>query len=329
MDQTSLRPKKRLPAPMMTIFGEDIRGLGKLHPLTDLPTCGILLLKQFSALMMRGQNTNPGPPYQRLVFRASGSRRPDAGLPLTVRSVGHYRVSPGWTEETPPKWFLELFWTVAGRGTFHLGTQKYSVRPGDIFVYEAGERHSLAAGPQGWEYRFFTLDSPGASMVRGLFELPRHHPAGPCPEASFDALEKILASPTVPSPREASVRAYAIFEAASRTVPVGDPLKQGVAITVKAGLDRRFRDPNFGVETLASELKLHRTTLRRAFLKAYGVSPGQYLSSVRLQNALSLLRTSDQTVAEISRISGFRSAEYLARVVKTETGLSPSVFRKP
>ncbi|GAB4166308.1 MAG: hypothetical protein Fur0032_03590 [Terrimicrobiaceae bacterium] len=223
---------------------------------------------------------------------------------------------------------MQLFWTIRGSGSFQLGGRTKTVKPGDTFIYESGEAHHLIAGDSGWDYRFFTMDSSGAPAICKLFELPRHHKAGPCPESLFVSLEESLASPTIHSPRHASIDAYRILESASRSAPAVDPQNQDWPVRIKAAMEFGFRDPNWGVDGVASQFSLHRTTIRRLFLRTYGVSPGHYLARLRLQCALSMLRTTNQSVAEVAGRSGFRSAEYLARVVRAATGMSPSDFRK-
>jgi AraC-like DNA-binding protein len=276
---------------------------------------------------MKQPPTPPRPPERRLVFRVSGGGRPEAGLPLAVRSAGDYRVAGGWREVSGPKWFLELFWTERGGGTYWLGGKSWRARTGDVFIYDAGEPHHLEAGPDGWDYRFLTVDSTGAGPVRTLFGLPRHLAAGPCPSPLFDRLIALLEAPTAWSSREASITAYAIFEAASRRVPVRDANEAGLAAAVQAEFDRNFARADLGVDTVAQALGVHRTTVRRAFLAAFGVCPSTYLARKRLQHALTLLRTTPLPIAEVAGAAGFRSPEYLARVVRAEVGHPPSKFR--
>lgn len=276
---------------------------------------------------MKRNFTPPPGAERRLIYRISGAGRPDPGLPLAVRSTGHYRVPASWIERSDPKWFLELFWTARGGGTYRLGRHTYQARPGDIFIYDAGESHDLTAGPHGWEYRWVTLDSAGAAHVRTLFGLPRHHPAGPCPAALFEHLADLLASPTTLSHREASVTAYAILEAAGRRASGRDPHEAGLATRVRAVLDRDFTRADLGIETIAAALNVHRTTVRRAFLAAHGLCPSTYLARRRLQHALALLRTTDLPVADVATAAGFTTPEYLARIVHAHTGTSPRAFR--
>ena len=64
-------------------------------------------------------------------------------------------------------------------------------------------------------------------------------------------------------------------------------------------------------------------------LKQYtGMTPKQYLASIRLANAQMLLESSSYTIQEIAAFVGYSDALYFGRLFKRETGLTPSQYRK-
>ncbi len=279
-------------------------------------------------MMREKRSVRPrGEEERRLVFRVAGGEAAGRGLPLVVRSVGCYRVTRDFAEAHRPRWFTELFWTVAGEGLWRIDGTTHRARAGEFFIYRPGEPHDLAAGPAGWEYRWITFDGRDTLRLLEMFGLPRSGRAGACPEAEFDRVEAALSRPTLEGVREASVAAYAILAAAGRRSAGPREGEAGGAEAVRHELDACYTDADAGVETVAAALGQHRTTVLRAFTAAYGVTPSTYLARRRLQHALSLLRTTAMPVAEVAAAAGFRSPEYLARVVREETGGSPRAFR--
>jgi AraC-like DNA-binding protein len=265
---------------------------------------------------------------RRIVFRVTGAEAEGRGLPLVVRSAGAYRVRADFREEfAEARWFTQLYWTLEGSGWFRVGEKRVRVRAGEVFLYWPGERHVVGAGGAGgWAYRWITFDGRDTLPVLEMFGLGRGGAAGECPEEAFDRVEAALASPTREGMRAASVAAYAILEAAGRGGS-GRGGEAGEAETMRAALDAAYRRSDAGVAEVAAELGLHRTTLLRNFAARFGVTPSGYLARRRLQHALSLLRTTAMPVAEVAAAAGFRSPEYLARVVRAETGRSPGEFR--
>ena len=66
----------------------------------------------------------------------------------------------------------------------------------------------------------------------------------------------------------------------------------------------------------------------RNFKEFVGMPPAQYLMTLRMNNAVSLLETTDYNVTEISAIIGYDNALYFSRIFKKYKGVSPSEYRK-
>ena len=83
----------------------------------------------------------------------------------------------------------------------------------------------------------------------------------------------------------------------------------------------------YGVEELSERLGVSKSHLVRAFTAALGVSPGRYLTSVRIEAAMRLLLHRECTLDVIASLCGFSGANYLCRVFKKTTGRSPTQWR--
>ena len=66
----------------------------------------------------------------------------------------------------------------------------------------------------------------------------------------------------------------------------------------------------------------------RSFKEFVGQPPAQYLLTLRMNNAVSLLETTDYNVTEISAIIGYDNALYFSRLFKKHKGVSPSEYRR-
>ncbi|MDE6456915.1 MAG: helix-turn-helix transcriptional regulator [Dysosmobacter sp.] len=81
-----------------------------------------------------------------------------------------------------------------------------------------------------------------------------------------------------------------------------------------------------GVDELAERLEVSAAHLGRVFTKKIGVSPGKYITRVRIEYAKLLLRDPDATITYVAEASGFANANYFAKVFRRETGLSPTEY---
>ncbi len=66
----------------------------------------------------------------------------------------------------------------------------------------------------------------------------------------------------------------------------------------------------------------------RNFKKYTEATPAQYIQSLRISNAQTLLETTNYNVSEIAQILGYDDPFYFSRVFKKQSGLSPTEFRR-
>lgn len=66
----------------------------------------------------------------------------------------------------------------------------------------------------------------------------------------------------------------------------------------------------------------------RAFRNSKGVTPYQYLISMRIQQARQLLEASELPINELARSLGFVSAAYFSEQFKRRTGVTPAAYRR-
>ncbi len=83
----------------------------------------------------------------------------------------------------------------------------------------------------------------------------------------------------------------------------------------------------YGVEELSAQLGVSKSHLVRVFSAEIGVPPGQYLTRVRIQAAKQLLRHREYPLDVVATLCGFSGANYLCKVFKKETGLTPNLYR--
>jgi AraC-like DNA-binding protein len=90
--------------------------------------------------------------------------------------------------------------------------------------------------------------------------------------------------------------------------------------------DARYFEP-LGVDDLAGVAGLSRAHFSREFRRAFGESPHAYLLTRRLERAAALLRTTDNSVAEICLAVGLTSVGSFTTSFTRTYGMSPTAYR--
>ena len=93
-------------------------------------------------------------------------------------------------------------------------------------------------------------------------------------------------------------------------------------------IDANFNDTSLSVDFLAEKAVMSNVYFRSLFKAQYYLPPSQYIISVRLKNAKSLMKYSFLTLEECALQSGFSSLQYFCRVFKKHTGITPSEYRR-
>lgn len=82
------------------------------------------------------------------------------------------------------------------------------------------------------------------------------------------------------------------------------------------------------IETLANLVCLSISQFERKFKSTFGVSPLKYVSMVRIQAACQALAATDARISRISSENGFYDLSHFNRQFRSQTGMSPSAYRK-
>ena len=144
-----------------------------------------------------------------------------------------------------------------------------------------------------------------------------------CPRGS--ELIGLLATETQSAPRSSALAYSLLCELSEASAPskVLPPLV-GEAI----GLMREDYATLYGVEDISEALGVSKCHLIRAFSAAVGVSPGQYLTAVRLSAAKELLLTGEYTLETVAGLCGFSGANYFCRVFRRAESCTPTEWRE-
>jgi len=82
------------------------------------------------------------------------------------------------------------------------------------------------------------------------------------------------------------------------------------------------------IEQLADLSAMSRANFIRVFQQQLGMSPGRFITQVRLQSAAFLLKQSQQSVLAIALEVGYQSEAHFSKAFKNYYQLSPSQYRK-
>ena len=82
------------------------------------------------------------------------------------------------------------------------------------------------------------------------------------------------------------------------------------------------------LDQLAQLVGTSPANFRRQFTRTFGISPGRYITTIRLNAVRKLLETTDKLVSEIAAETGFWDQSHLTKLFKRERGITPGEYRR-
>ena len=91
-------------------------------------------------------------------------------------------------------------------------------------------------------------------------------------------------------------------------------------------VNKRLDDSDYNVEALAEDVGLSRVQLHRRMKDMTGISVGEFIRNLRLQQAAKLLAAGDISISQVTYATGFTSPSHFTVSFKKHFGITPSEY---
>ncbi|MFM6977180.1 MAG: AraC family transcriptional regulator [Micrococcales bacterium] len=273
------------------------------------------------------------------------------GSPVVV-GANWYRFRPGEYLHNPHVMSVCFIWVVRGGGQIKVAGQTYRLATNQVFRLP-------------WSHEVeYQADTKNPFRIGTLHIVPRHSESLPViPRVAHLAGDSLLDDParqgdpkefkpsladfkSGPARRIADLGRFAVerfteaaFHEESARALARMVLAENaewdkwesiptlpVALEDMISYSRANISAQLSVSELAKAGDCSSTTAQRLFNQYFGVSLGNWVRQLKLQEAAHLLRTSGLRVNEVAELVGFKDALYFSRVFSEEYGVAPSLF---
>ena len=93
-------------------------------------------------------------------------------------------------------------------------------------------------------------------------------------------------------------------------------------------LNQNYSNSELCISKICEEFYLSESTLRRMFMKTFGLSPIEYITDIRINAAKNMILYDNIPIGEVATKCGFSSLYYFSRIFKRRVGTPPSEYRK-
>lgn len=103
--------------------------------------------------------------------------------------------------------------------------------------------------------------------------------------------------------------------------------KTPVVIEVQKYINRNYHNEDLSISEIANKLSISQTYLTRLFKRELGMTFIDYLTNVRIKNAIILMRDPSLKLYEIAELIGYSTQHYFSNVFKKHVGISPQDYK--
>ena len=93
-------------------------------------------------------------------------------------------------------------------------------------------------------------------------------------------------------------------------------------------LDRNLSNPDFNIDSMASDLAYSRTGFYRKIKGLTDLSPVDFLTNYRLKRAAEMIMENNQTLTDIAEQTGFSSYSYFSKCFRKHFGVMPKEYNE-
>ncbi|NLY43955.1 MAG: response regulator [Clostridiaceae bacterium] len=107
----------------------------------------------------------------------------------------------------------------------------------------------------------------------------------------------------------------------------GEKAYSPTLLLAKSYIDRHYADKSLTLEKVASAVQASSSYLAKLFVKQFGTTFINYLTQVRIREALRLMSDHTIRVSDVAKLIGYSSQSYFCSVFKKTVGLSPKKYQ--
>lgn len=104
--------------------------------------------------------------------------------------------------------------------------------------------------------------------------------------------------------------------------------KDDTVSIIKKYIDDNFSSPEFSLEQMSRTLKYNQKYISAVFKKNMKIGITEYLTTIRVQQACTMVNQGFTSVNDIAAYCGYRDPQYFSRVFKSRMGVSPGAYIK-
>lgn len=252
---------------------------------------------------------------------------------MSVYNCGSQRCTPGYQWGPGLRDHYLIHYIISGSGTYHTEGITRTVHAGEAFLVFPSTIISYVADEKTpWHYCWVGFSGIDAPLLLKKTPFTRENPI--ITAQNGDAIQKAFKKIWIArgySFKDRTNMTGALYSALSLFIDHEQDAQSPSARYFNRAVDYikgNYFFYSLSVEQIADILGITRSYLYTVFKDVCGLSPKEYITTYRINQACILLVQSEMTITSISYSIGFEDNLYFSKVFHKHMGLSPSAYRR-
>lgn len=224
----------------------------------------------------------------------------------------------------------KMYYVCSGTGKLHVPGKSVSLMEGDVFFTFPAFRFAIES-QENFTYMYISfLGSRGNMIMDKLRISTSNFVFSDCAEVGDFWYKGVDVRSEFSDLISESVLLYTFSYLGERSTETDSKNNRNsnTALIIKKYVDDNFSNIGLSLEVIGNELSYNKKYVSYVFKKYYGISLVDYLNTVRIQHACTLIEQGYTGVGDIAFCCGYSDAQYFSKVFKSRMKHSPSNYIK-
>lgn len=221
-----------------------------------------------------------------------------------------------------------VYFVLQGVGKLHTRGDVLPLKRGDVFFSFPAEPFAIESVAD-FQYMYISFLGARGNRIMDKLSISHKAPLYPDCDELITVWTQGLNSPSELSDIASEAVLLHTFAYLGGRLPKFSAREEGrtdLISMIQKYVDEHFSDPDFSLERLGSDLKYNKKYLSTVFKRHVGVGIVEYLHTVRIQHACTMLKQGFTSVSDVALRCGYPDAQYFSKVFKKRMTISPREY---
>ena len=223
-----------------------------------------------------------------------------------------------------------LHLVTGGKGVLHTASGSYPLETGDLFFILPAVPHAIESGPD-FQYAYISYLGTRGNAIMDKLKISGTNFVFPgFPHLCEMWLQGLQVNEQVSDLRSESILLYTFSVLGDGIFSNMNTEKHdsSIVLQIRKYIDNHISDENLSLKTISGELLYNPKYCSTAFKSVMNVGISEYITTLRIQQACTLMNQGFTSVKDIAALCGFKDPLYFSKVFRKKTGESPKEYQR-